>query len=131
MPRKIRYILPELAHHAIQRGNNRQNVFLDMDDRQSFLQSLGKYGRENNVYIGAYCLMTNHVHLLLYPETEEGLIVFMKLVSQMHSQRMNRKYRRSGKLWENRYKLHIVDPDYEWYVARYIELNPVRARMVT
>ena len=130
MPRKIRYILPDFAHHAIQRGNNKQNIFIDAADRQSFLSDLEKYSIENKVSIGAYCLMTNHVHLLLYPEAESGLIAFMKIVSQMHSQRMNRKYGRSGKFWENRYKLHIVDPDYEWVVARYIDLNPVRANMV-
>jgi putative transposase len=74
--------------------------------------------------------MDNHVHLLVYPDSKEGMIKFMKSISQYHTQYINRKYKRSGKLWENRYKMHLVDPDYEWTVARYIELNPVRANMV-
>ena len=67
MPRKIRYIIPHLPHHALQRGNNRQNVFLDSIDKYYFLKQLKQYGRENKVSIGAYCIMTTHFHLLIYP----------------------------------------------------------------
>ena len=74
--------------------------------------------------------MDNHWHLLLYPDKEEGMIKFMKSISQYYTQYINSRYKRSGKLWENRYKMHIIDPDYAWTVARYIELNPVRANMV-
>jgi putative transposase len=130
MPRQIRYIIPGISHHAVQRGNNRQQIFFDKDDREVFLSNIKKYSKEQKVLIGAYCLMTNHIHLLLYPENAEGLIKFMKCVSQNHSQYINRKYKRSGKLWENRYKLHIVDPDYEWVVMRYIERNSLRAKIV-
>lgn len=130
MPRKIRYIIPQVPHHAVQRGNNRQDIFFDQEDRLNFLSNLQKYSKKQQVSIGAYCLMTNHIHLMLYPESENNLAKFMKFVCQMHTQHINRKYRRSGKLWENRYKLHIVDPACEWVVARYIERNPVRARMV-
>ena len=80
--------------------------------------------------IGSYCLMTNHFHLLLYPESRESFIRFMKNVSQIYSQYFNRKYKRTGKVWENRYKLNIVDPKFEWVISRYIEQNPVRAGMV-
>ena len=69
--------------------------------------------------------MSNHFHLLVYPLSREGLVNLMKF-----TQYINKKYKRTGKLWENRYKLHIVDPNYEWIVARYIEQNPVRAGMV-
>ena len=74
--------------------------------------------------------MTNHFHLLLYPRTSDGLINLMKHLCQLHTQFINRKYKRTGKLWENRYKLNIVDPDSAWVLARYIERNPVRAKMV-
>ena len=74
--------------------------------------------------------MTNHIHLLLYPETSQGLVRLMKSLAQLHTQRINHKHKRTGKLWENRYKLNIVDPDCEWIVARYIERNPVRAGIV-
>ena len=130
MPRKIRYIIPHLPHHALQRGNNRQNVFLDSIDKYYFLKQLKQYGRENKVSIGAYCIMTNHFHLLIYPEQEEGVILLMKSISQIYAQYFNRKYKRSGKIWENRYKLNIIEPGSEWVFARYIEKNPVRAGVV-
>ena len=130
MPRKIRYIIPQIPHHALQRGNNRQPVFYDAEDRAIFLLNLIKNSKKENVLVGSYCLMTNHIHLLLYPQTPKGLIRLMKLLAQLHTQHINRKYKRTGKLWENRYKLNIVDPDCEWIVARYIERNPVRAGIV-
>ena len=130
MPRKIRYIIPRLPHHALQRGNNRQNVFLDSSDKNYFLKQLKKYGNKNKVRVGAYCVMTNHFHLLIYPEQEKGLIQLMKSISQTYAQYFNRKYKRSGKIWENRYKLNIIEPESEWVFARYIEKNPVRAGVV-
>lgn len=120
MPRKTRYIIPQIPHHTLQRGNNRQRVFYDVEDRRRFLSSLTTLSKKENVLLGAYCLMTNHVHLLLYPQTSAGLIKLMKSLSQLHTQHINHKYKRTGKLWENRYKLNIIDPDYEWIVARYI-----------
>ena len=130
MARAKRYIIPGLPHHAIQRGNNRQNIFFDKADRLYFLSKLEEISQEEKVPIGAYALMTNHIHMLLYPEKADGLIKFMKGAAQNYTQYINRKRKRSGKLWENRYKLHIVDPECEWVIARYIESNPVRARMV-
>ena len=130
MPRKIRFIIPNVPHHAIQRGNNRQDVFRDYEDRNYYLSVLRESSKEKNVLIGAYCLMTNHIHLLLYPRDEKGLIGVMKHVSQLYTQYFNRKYKRTGKLWENRYKLYLGDPDRAWVIARYIERNPMRARMV-
>ena len=130
MPRQIRYIIPNCPHHAIQRGNNRQPVFFDKEDRDIFLNNLKKHSVEEKALVGSYCLMSNHIHLLLYPDREEGLIRLMKFLSQLHTQHINRKFGRTGKLWENRYKLHVVDPEYEWAIARYIEGNPVRAGIV-
>jgi len=130
MARAMRYIIPNLPHHAIQRGNNRQNIFFDKADRAYFLSKLKKLLEKEKVLMGSYCLMTNHVHMLLYPQRRDALITVMKGTAQHYTQYVNRKYKRSGKLWENRYKLHIVDPEYEWVVARYIENNPLRAKMV-
>lgn len=130
MPRKRRFILPNLPHHAIQRGNNRQQIYFENEDYDYYLRILHRESLEKGVGIGAYCLMTNHLHLLLYPREAEGLIGMMKSVSQHYSQYVNKKYHRSGKLWDNRYKLNLVDPDCKWVVARYIEKNPLRARMV-
>lgn len=130
MPRTVRYIIPNLAHHVLQRGNNRQNIFFDKKDRVYFLSKMKEISEKEKVLIGAYCLMTNHIHLLLYPKIADGMIKMLKLVAQFYTQCVNRRYRRTGKLWENRYKMHLVDPDYEWVVARYIERNPIRANMV-
>ncbi|MBD3272357.1 MAG: hypothetical protein GF384_07455 [Elusimicrobia bacterium] len=130
MPRKTRLILPQIPHHAVQRGNNKQKIFSEMIDRNIFFQYLKNFSKEENIQISAYCLMSNHVHFLLYPNSEEELIRFMKHLFQSYTQYFNKQYSRSGKLWENRYKIHIVDPDCEWIVCRYIELNPVRANMV-
>lgn len=126
----MRFIIPNLPHHAIQRGNNRQHVFFDREDRLYFLNNLKKISKEENILIGAYCLMANHFHLLLYPDSRKGLIAFMKQLNQLYAQKLNRKYKRTGKLWENRYKLHLVDPDYEWVVSRYIDRNPLQAKVV-
>lgn len=130
MPRKQRYILPNIPHHTIQRGNNRQNIFFEKEDYEYFLSKLKTLSAEHGVGIGAYCLMTNHIHLLCYPETEAGMIKCMKLICQFYTQYINKKYKRSGKLWENRYKIHWIDPDREWVLLRYIEKNPLRAGMV-
>jgi len=130
MPRSIRYIIPDIPHHAIQRGNNRQNVFLDRSNKLYFLSKLKEISKKEKVLVGAYCLMTNHTHLLLYPKNEENLIKLMKNLGQYYTQYINRKYKRSGKLWENRYKLHLVDPECEWIVSRYIENNPLRANII-
>ena len=131
MPRRVRFIIPNLPHHALQRGNNKQKIFKCELDYRYFLKNLRQYSEENSVGVGAYCLMTNHIHLLVYPKNTEGLIQMMKLVLQKYSQYFNKKYKRTGKIWENRYKLNIVDSDAAWQVARYIDLNPVRAKIVS
>ena len=74
--------------------------------------------------------MTNHIHLLVLPRSQKAMINFMKLLAQRYTQYYNRKYRRTGKLWENRYKLHPVDPAVYYVVLKYIEMNPVRVGMV-
>ena len=130
MSRNHRLIIPNIFHHAIQRGNNRQAVFRENDDRFYYLKWAGKLALQFHTPIFGYCLMTNHNHLLILPSDEEGMINFMKLLGQRYTQYYNRKYQRSGKLWENRYKLHPFDPDLYYVVLRYIEKNPVRAGMV-
>lgn len=130
MPRQNRYIIPGLPHHLFQRGNNKQNVFPELKDKDFFVKEVKRQAEENNVRVGAYCLMTNHFHFLLFPDTKESFIKFVKSVSQKHSQFFNRKYKRTGKVWENRYKLNIVDPEACWVLARYIERNPIRAGLI-
>ncbi|MDP3049433.1 MAG: transposase, partial [Thermodesulfovibrionales bacterium] len=131
MARIARAVAAGFPHHVVQRGNNRENVFIDDEDREKYIELLKKYSKERDARILAYCLMTNHVHLLIKPKENESLYKMMQGVTLCYTQFTNRKYNRTGRLWESRYHSCIVDKDsYLWAVARYIETNPVRARMV-
>lgn len=131
MPRIARVVAPNYPHHVTQRGTNRTNIFTDDDDRKYFLQCLKDSAAKTKTKIWVYCLMDNHFHLLLVPEKEQGLGKCLHGVTFKYAQYFNQKYKRSGRLWENRFFSCIVDKDeYLWIVARYIERNPVRARIV-
>ena len=115
----------------MQRGHDRADVFFDDADYVSYLVALSTYAGKFRCAIHAYCLMTNHVHLLVTPHDATGCGLLMKHVTQRHSKRINAKLGRTGTLWEGRYYSGLVASD-EYAVAcyRYIELNPVRADMV-
>lgn len=131
MPRIARAVAQGYPHHIIQRGNNREDVFFDDDDRRQYLSFLKRYTERWNSSVMVYCLMTNHIHLLMKPLSDESLFKTMQGTTLCYSQYANRKYGRSGRLWENRYHSCIVDEEkYLWEVARYIEQNPVRAGMI-
>jgi len=131
MPRIGRAVAAGFPHHVIQRGNNRENVFFEKDDRKQYLSLLEKYSVKWTSPEMAYSLMTTHVHLLTRPGTEEALFKMMQGVTFCYTQYINRNYGRTGRLWESRYHSCIVDEEkYLWAVARYIEQNPVRAGMV-
>jgi putative transposase len=131
MPRTSRAIAIGYPHHVTQRGNNRQQVFFDDQDRLVYHQFLLQYTRKYQVDIWAYCLMPNHVHLLAVPHVHEGLARAVGLSSQCYTRFVHRKYLRSGRVWQNRYFSCIVDTDeHLWTVARYIEMNQVRAGLV-
>ncbi len=117
--------------HVIQRGNNRGPCFVNDEDRNFYLfhlaRGLGRFGCE----LHAYCLMTNHVHLLLTPKGAESCAALMKHMGQLHSQYFNKRYKRTGSLWEGRFRSCLVQSEgYVLACYRYIELNPVRASMV-
>lgn len=131
MPRRARVTLPNVPHHIIQRGNNRSVCFFADEDYRQFLIWLELYSLEYDCHVHAYVLMTNHVHLLISPATSNGLAKLMKSLGQRYVQYINRKYSRSGTLWEGRFKSCITgEDDYVLSCYRYIELNPVRANMV-
>lgn len=131
MPRIARVVARGYPHHIIQRGNNREVVFFDDEDKERYLSLLKKYTEKWGSSILAYCLMSNHVHLLAKPSSEESLYKTMQGVTLCYSQYVNRKNKRTGRMWENRYHSCIVDQErYLWAVARYIEQNPVRAEIV-
>ena len=131
MPRQPRYNLPGLPQHIIQRGNNRQAVFFDQGDYQKYLRDLGEIALATGCDIHAFVLMTNHVHLLATPTASNGISKLMQGLGRRYVAYVNRKYERSGTLWEGRYKASLVAEDsYLLACMRYIELNPVRAGMV-
>lgn len=131
MPRRARITLPGVPHHIIQRGNNRQPCFFADVDYEFYLGWLEKLAIESGCDVHAYVLMTNHVHLLVTPTETKSLEYLMKRLSQRYVQYINRTYRRSGGLWEGRYRSCLTQEEgYVLKCYRYIELNPVRAGMV-
>ncbi|MBA4093411.1 MAG: transposase [Candidatus Accumulibacter sp.] len=131
MPRRARVVLPNVPLHVIQRGNNRSVCFFADEDYQFYLKWLASAAREHGCAIHAYCLMTNHVHLLLTSQAQEGVGGMMKSLGQRYVQYINRTYQRSGTLWEGRFRSCLLqEEDYVLACYRYIELNPVRAAMV-
>ncbi|MBI4698692.1 MAG: transposase [Nitrospirae bacterium] len=132
MPRIARAISINYPHHILQRGNNNNVVFLEEKDRWVYLYLIKKYSEKWGCQILAYCLMPNHVHLLLKPLHEYSLSKTMQGATLCYSQYANKKYNRSGRLWESRYYSCIVDKEnFLWSVVRYIEQNPKRAGLVT
>ena len=131
MPRKPRFNLPGVPQHIVQRGNNREPCFLGEGDYRRYLDDLGEVAEKFSCRLHAYVLMTNHVHLLITPESEHGIGQMMQALGRRYVYFINRTYRRTGTLWEGRYKASLVDSEaYLLTCMRYIELNPVRANMV-
>lgn len=132
MARLSRLYLPGCAQHIIQRGNNREACFYDEADYQAYLAFLKDAAAKYQVAIHAFVLMTNHVHLLVTPDAEPGVSRLMQAQGRKYVQYFNQTYGRTGTLWEGRYKSTLVDAEtYLLTVYRYIELNPVRAGMVS
>lgn len=132
MPRTRRIVLPGYPHHVVQRGHNRQAVFAKAADFRRYLDNLRELKDQLGVRVNAYCLMTNHVHLLLTPADDpSSLGRLMKVLAARATRYRNRLESRSGTLWEGRYMSSLVQNDrYLLACCRYIELNPVRAGMV-
>ncbi|HSW12368.1 MAG TPA: transposase [Solimonas sp.] len=132
MPRIGRLVVEGYPHHVVQRGHNRSVVFAAPEDFERYLGDLRELKEAFGIRLYAYCLMTNHVHLLLGPrESPAALGSFMKALAGRATRYRNRLEGRSGTLWESRYKSSLVQADsYLLACCRYIELNPVRARMV-
>ena len=131
MPRRARVILPGTPLHLIQRGKNRAACFFDDQDYQFYLEWLAEYARGTGCSVHAYVLMTNHVHLLVSGKTSRSVGTMMKRLGQRYVQYVNRTYRRSGTLWEGRFRSCLTREEaYVLACYRYIELNPVRAQMV-
>jgi putative transposase len=131
MPRQTRLILPEVAVHVIQRGNNRGACFRETSDYLVYLVCLRELSAKLGCRVHAYCLMTNHVHLLLTPPSADACISLMRNLGQRYVQYFNRRHARTGTLWEGRFRSCVTESArYVLTCHRYIELNPVRAGMV-
>ncbi len=131
MPRKPRMYVGGLPCHIIQRGNNRDACFYSENDYRRYLYHLGTACQRYKVKLHAYVLMTNHSHLLMTPEDQWGISRVMQSLGRCYVQYVNKTQGRTGTLWESRHKSSLIDGDkYLLACYRYIELNPVRARMV-
>jgi putative transposase len=132
MPRRPRVHLPDVPLHIVQRGHNREPCFFAENDYFSYLHWLGEAMAATQCMLHAYVLMTNHVHLLLTVRDAKAVPTLMISLGRRYVQYINRSYRRSGTLWDGRYKSSLVQADtYFLTCQRYIELNPVRAGMVS
>jgi putative transposase len=131
MARLPRIVVPGLPHHVIQRGNNRQAVFFAAQDYGRYLDSLRSAADHYRCAIHAFVLMTNHVHLVITPNNMDGMSRLMQSIGRRYVRFINDTYRRSGTLWEGRFKSAVIDSErYLLTCMRYIELNPVRAGIV-
>ena len=131
VPRKPRMYLPNIPYHVIQRGNNRDATFFCEEDYQFYLECLYDAIKRYGVKVHAYVLMTNHVHLLMTPTAKESISLTMQSVGRRYVQYINKLYKRTGTLWESRHKASPVDAEnYLMICHRYIEMNPVKAKMV-
>ncbi len=131
MARLPRLTVPGYPHHVIQRGNNRQAIFVDDTDREFMLGLLGEYAPACRVAVHAYVLMGNHLHLLATPEAADGLPKLMQSVGRRYVRHFNDRHGRTGTLWEGRYRATVIETErYLLACMAYIDLNPVRAGLV-
>ena len=131
MPRRPRIQLNGVPLHIVQRGHNREACFFSEADYTSYLHWLGEALADNECQLHAYALMTNHVHLLLTPKKAATIPKLIMSLGRRYVQYINRTYKRTGTLWDSRYKSSVIQADtYLLTCQRYIELNPVRAAMV-
>jgi putative transposase len=131
MARQPRLTLPGYPHHVIQRGNNRQAVVLDDDDRARLIEGIRAQAQAAKVAVHGYVVMDNHLHLLLTPETAEGVPAMMQALGRSYVRAFNRRHNRSGTLFEGRYRSTLIEAERHLLACMaYIDLNPVRAGMV-
>ena len=119
-----------VPHHITQRGNRREQVFFTDDDRQAYLARLKGYAEKYAVDILAYCLMTNHVHLIAIPANEDSLEKVLKSLHMRYAQRLNRARHWKGHVWQGRFFSSALGETYLWAAMHYVERNPVRAKIV-
>ncbi len=130
MARLVRVVVPGLPHHITQRGNRRQQTFFGDEDYAAYLDLMVEWCGEHGVEIWAYCLMPNHAHLIAVPRLEDGLRRAIGEAHRRYTRRINFRQRWRGYLWQGRFASFVMDEPYLLAAARYVELNPVRAKLV-
>ena len=130
MARLARLVIPGMPHHVTQRGNRRQETFFHDEDYAAYIELMAEWCREEGVEIWGYCLMPNHVHLIAVPATEDGLRRAIGEAHRRYTRRINFREKWRGYLWQGRFASFIMDEPYLLAAARYVELNPVRAKLV-
>ena len=130
MARLARVVVPELPHHVTQRGNRRQQTFFCDDDYRRYLDLMRQWCTQYQVQIWAYCLMPNHVHLILVPPSEDGLARAVGEAHRRYTRHVNFREGWRGHLWQGRFASFVMDEAYLLAATRYVERNPVRARLV-
>jgi len=131
MARRLRLIVEDIPYHVIQRGNNRNPIFYSDQDYLFFLKVLKEAKLKHPCLVYSYCLMPNHFHLLVEPKEKENLCLLMKLIGAKYVRYVNKKYERTGTLWEGRFKSCLIDEELYFITClHYIETNPLRAGIV-
>ena len=130
MARPLRFVLPGLPHHITQRGNYRQTVFFEDKDYLFYLRLLREYSRHFGVAVQAYCLMPNHVHLILSPPKTNSLGRLLQCLNSDYARALHLQLGRVGHLWQSRYYSTPMDESHFWHAMVYVEQNPTRAQLV-
>ncbi len=131
MARRPRLFISDVPYHVLQRGNNKNPIFFSSRDYLFFLEVLQEAKLKHPCVIYGYCLMTNHFHLLIEPKEKENISLLVKLIGSKYVRYVNKAYKRTGTLWEGRFKCCMIEREsYFLSCLRYIEMNPVRAGLV-
>lgn len=129
MARMARVVVPGYPHHVTQRGNRRQTVFFSDEDYLHYTDLLAESTALSGTEVWAYCLMPNHVHLVMVPTNEDGLRAALGEAHRRYTRRINFRNGWRGHLWQERFHSFVMDERYLLATVRYVELNPVRARL--
>lgn len=130
MPRMPRIVAPDYPHHVVQRGNRRQQVFFRDSDYEDYLRFLKEYSEKFQLKIVSYCLMPNHVHLIVIPQRHDSLASAIGDTHQKYTKMVNLRQDWRGYLWQGRFSSYVLDERYLYTVLKYIFLNPVKAGIV-
>ncbi len=127
MSRMARLVVPGFPHHVTQRGARKQATFFRESDYQMYIDLMAKAKEKADVEIWAYCLMPNHVHLVVVPRSENGLAILFRNAHRTYTLRINSREGWQGHLWQERFHSFVMDDSHLLAAVRYVEMNPVRA----